>query len=175
MNFRGPLSDQYYAWSDSHAKQTYFQPATTPHKLAATAPPFGRHSPWLSDRALQTLWQTRLQVRQRPWPRPQILPLHQPNRQTPPNGLHTPGLCRAGKAVSGQSSTRPGYFGRDLRDQSRTPAPPRAALTGGAGEQNGPFIHRFLRYASGCNLDRQYALVAPPWRHTSNYHTEGDS
>ena len=175
MNFHRSLSDQLYTWSAAHAKQTDFQPATPPHKPAATTPPFGRYSPWLSDRALQTLWKTRLQVRQRPWSRPQILPINQSNRQTPPDGLRTSGLCRAGQAVSGKSSACPDYFGRDLRDQSRTPAPPGAALTGTAGERNNPYTHRFLRYPSGCNLDRQYARVALRWRHPLICHFGGNS
>ncbi len=175
MNFLRSLSDQLHTWSDIHAKQTDFQPATPPHKPAATTPPFGRHSPRFFDRALQTLWKIQLQVRQRPWSRPQILPLHQSNRQTSPDGLRASGLCRAGQAVSGKSSTHPDYFGRDLRDQSRTPAPPGAALTGGAGEQNRPYPHRFFRYASGCDLDRQYAPVSLRWRHPFNDHFGGNS
>jgi len=175
MNSHRPLSDQLHTWSDIHAKQTDFQPAPPPHKPAATTPPFGRHSPWFSDRALQTLWKTQLQMRQRPWSRSQILSLHQSNRQTSTDGLRTPGLCRAGQAVSGKSSARPDYFGRDLRDQSRTPAPPGAALTGCAGERNSPYPHRFFRYASGCDLDRQYAPVALRWRHPFNDHFGGNS
>lgn len=174
MTFHRPLSDQLFAWSAIHAKQTHFQLAPPPYKPAATAPPSGSHSPWLSNRALQTLWKTWLQMRQRPWSRPQILSLHQSNRQTSTAGLRAPGLCGTGQAVSGQSSTRPGYPGRDLRDQSRTPAPPGAALTGGADERNGPYAHRFLRHASGCDLDRQYAPVAFRWHHRFNCHF-GDS
>jgi len=159
MNSHKLISDQYITWADKHAGQTFIQPATTPHKPPAATAPFGRHCPRLADRALQTLWQARLQMCQRAWARSQVLSLHQSSRQTPANGLCSPGLPGAGKAVPGQLSTRPNHPGRDLRHQPRTPAPPRAVITH-AGEQPKYPAHRSTRYPSGCDLDRQYARFA---------------
>ncbi len=168
MTFYILLSDQLYTWSDIDARQTFHQPATAPQNTPAATTPFGRHPARLPDRTLQTLRKTGLQVRQRPWPRPQILSLHQSHRRTTPDGLRTPGLPGAGHSVPEQSSTRPCHHGRDLRHQPRTPAPPGAALKG-AGERNAQHAHRFLRYPSGRDLDHQHARV-PLRRHQQPAH-----
>ncbi len=160
MTSHRPLSDQLYTWSASYAGQNLFQPATAPQSPPAGTTPFGRHPTRLFNRTLQTLRKTRLQMRQRPWPRSKILSLHQSNRRTPSDGLRTPGLSGASQTIPGQSSTRPDHLGRDLRHQSRTPAPPGEALKGAAGERNGQYAHRHPRYSSGCDPDRQHAHVA---------------
>ncbi len=175
MTFHLLLSDQLYTWSAWHARQTYFQSATPPHKSVAAIPPFGCHSARLSDRTLQTLRKTRLQMCQRPWAWSKILSLHQSNRQTPADGLRAPGLCRAGKAIFGQSSTRPGYIERDLRYQSRTPTSPGAAVGEAGGERNGQYAYCFPRCASGRDLDRQYAHIALRWRQFLTCHPGGNS
>lgn len=159
MNSHRLLSDQYITWSDKHAGQTFIQPATTPHKPPAATAPFGCHCPRLADRALQALRQAKLQMCQRAWARPQVLSLHRSLRQTPADGLCSPGLPGAGTAVPGQLSTRPNHPGRDLRYQPRTPTPPRAVITN-AGEQPKYPAHLSTRYPSGSDLDRQYARFA---------------
>ena len=118
------LSDHLYTWSDNYAPpaaQTSFccsAPATT---SAARAAATARSStPWFSHRALQTLWQARLQMRSHPRPWPKILSLGQSLRAATANGLHSPGLLSSDHRVFGQLSSASSDFGRDLRDQSRT-------------------------------------------------------
>lgn len=126
------LADQLYTWTDDYAHpaaQTDFccsasAPTTAPAADAAARSP----ASWFSHRALQTLWQTRLQMRSRPRPRPQVLPLGQSLRTAAANGLHSPGFSPPGRRISGQLSATPSALGRDLRHQSRTARPPRGIL-----------------------------------------------
>ena len=114
------LADQLYTWTDNYAHpaaQTDFccsasAPTPAPAADAAARSP----ASWFSHRALQTLWQTRLQMRSRPRPRPQVLPLGQSLRTAAANGLHSPGFSPPDRRISGQLSATPSALGRDLRE-----------------------------------------------------------
>src|SRR5215469_12355356 len=118
------LADQLYTCA-----QTYFccsTPAPTPATAAdATA---RSSAPWFPHRALQALWQAGLQMRARPWAWPKVLSLGQSLRAATANGLHSPGLSPPDHGISGQLSTTPSDFGRDLRYQSRAVIASRGAL-----------------------------------------------
>src|SRR6266436_5077233 len=133
MNRLGLLADQLYIWSDAYAlstAQTVFccfapaaatatAPAATPRSSVARFP----------HRALQTLRQAGMQMRPRPRSRPQVLPLGQSLWTATANGLHPPGLLPPDLRISGALPPAASDRGRDLRHQSRTVMPPRAALS----------------------------------------------
>jgi hypothetical protein len=126
------LADQLYTWTDNHAlpaAQTDFC-CLTPAPPPAIAPDAAARSfaPWFSHRALQTLWQAGLQMRPRAWPWPKVLPVGQSLQTTAANGLRPTGLSPRNHRISGQLSTTPSDFGRDLRHQSRVVVPSRGIL-----------------------------------------------
>ena len=129
---QGKLADQLYTCTDNHAlqcAQTDFCCSAQAPKAAIAANTTARSTPsWLSHRALQTLRQTGLQVRSRPWSWSEVLPLGQSLRATAANGLHSPGLLPPDHRISGQLSTAPSDLGGDLRHQSRAAIPPRSTL-----------------------------------------------
>jgi hypothetical protein len=126
------LADQLYTWTDNHA----LQPAQSDFCCLAPAPPPApapdaaarSFAPWFPHRALQTLWQTGLQMRPRPRPWPKVLPLGQSLRATAANGLRSTGLSPRNHRISSQLSTTPSDFGRDLCHQSRVVVPSRRIL-----------------------------------------------
>lgn len=114
------LSDQYGYWSATSA-ETFapISPEPTQKPLAPTAtlvcPPAR-----LTHRALQTLRQTRMQVRSGTRTRSQILPLHQPTRINPGDGLCSTGGSRHGRSVSRELSSSSRDSRPDLQHQSGT-------------------------------------------------------
>ena len=126
------LADQLYTWPDNYAlpaAQTAFCCfAPTPPPAIAPDAPARLPAPRFSHRALQTLWQTRLQMRSRPRSRPKVLPLSQSLRATSANGLHPPGPSPPDHRISGQLSSTPSDFGRNLCHQSRAVISPRGTL-----------------------------------------------
>src|ERR1017187_5904954 len=58
-------SDQLYTWSDTNAERTRGRIAKTPQRPPAPIAPAQSHSPRLPHRALQTMWQARMQMRRR--------------------------------------------------------------------------------------------------------------
>src|SRR6266571_4317624 len=121
-------SDQLYPWSDGYAKTIDCCLAQTPSNAAAPTATARRHSAWLSHRALQTLWQARMQVcrQSRSWS--QVLSFGELPRPAAADGLCATGALRADLRVPGQLPANSRAFGTDMRDQPRTPAPPRGAL-----------------------------------------------
>jgi hypothetical protein len=126
------LADQLYTCTDDYAlpaAQPDFccsAPASTP---AAAGDATARSSTsWFPHRALQTLRQPGLQMRPRPRPRSQVLPLDQSLPTAAANGLHSPRLLPPDHGISGQLSAAPSALGRDLRHQSRAVIPPRGTL-----------------------------------------------
>jgi len=161
MNVQGPLSDQLNTWSARHAREALPHSATPTHFPDAPA----AHAPGgavarFAHRALQALRQTRLQMCHRPWPRPQVLSVPQPQRRASADGLCPPGLSDAGARVSGQLPAYAGDPGGDLRHQPRAAASPGTALRGG-GERARPCTHRLTRHPSRFHPDRQHAGPAP--------------
>ncbi len=161
MSIQGPLSDQLNTWSARHAREALSHAATSTHLPDAPAGPApGDAVARFAHRALQTLRQTRLQMRHRPWPRPQVLSITEPQRRTSADGLCPPGLSGAGARGAGQLPSYARDPGGDLRHQPRAAAPPGTTLRDG-GERLRPAAHRSTRYPSCFHPDRQHAGPAP--------------
>jgi hypothetical protein len=157
MNLPRLEADQLYTWSDIHAPKVA-QPALFPlapppqaarASVAAPSSPVAR----LAHRSLQSLRQARMQVCPRPWSRPQVLSLCELLRSAPADGLRAPGLALPDHRLRRQLLPDPRDLGGDLRDQPRTAAPPRGALSDG--DARGTFFalyfarHGILRRTSG--------------------------
>ena len=123
-------SDQLYTWSDENTKTIDRWLAKTPSSAAAPTAAAQCHPPWLPHRALQTLWQTGMQVCRRPRSWSQILSVGKLPGPAAANGLCAARVLTSRQRVAGQLSASPPAFRRDLRDQPRTPAPKRGAVKG---------------------------------------------
>ncbi|ASJ70334.1 hypothetical protein IMCC3135_32885 [Granulosicoccus antarcticus IMCC3135] len=155
------LSGQSYTWSDNYAG--YFDHSTqAPAQATVTQnPTVGYCSTWLADRTLQTLRQTKLQVRYWPGTRPEVLLVDQPHGGTPRHGLRPTRHSAASGRVSCQLSRDPRQARSIVRDQSGVVAPSGTVL-GAGGECLIYHAHRHLRYHCRRNTDGQHArgLVA---------------
>ena len=167
------LSDQFFTWSERHDKKVHVCLEKAPASLATQTSLSARYPPRIAYRTLQALWQARLQMRQGPWSRPQILPVRKLSPFAPANGLRAAGVSPPGQEVPFQLSTSSRDLRGDLRDQSRTAAPARGALRN-PDERNVFLAHRTLRSGIGRRPPRQYArgLARRPIRLTG--HCGGD-
>src|ERR1700688_1139008 len=130
MNFSQLKSDQLYTWSDENGRRARCQLEKTPPSSDAPTASAQGDSARLANRALQTLWQARVQMRR--WPRPwsQVLSVGEPPGHATTNGLCAAGVSRADRRVRRQLPPSPRDLRSDLRDQPRTVAPPGGALNG---------------------------------------------
>ena len=122
------VSDQLLTWSDENRETDHRRLAKAPPSAPAPIAPAQSGPSRFPHRALQTLWQARLQVRRRPRSWPQVLSVGELSRPAPANGLCPARVLRAGERVAGQLPPRPPDPGGDLRDQPRAPTPSREAL-----------------------------------------------
>jgi len=164
MNKYGVLSDQYYNWSVQYAESIdVITAAATQGPAAQTAEP--RTDPeGLAHRALQALRKARMQVRERVWPRAQILPLRKPNRPKAANGLRAAGILRPSGSVSGQLPACPGDHQRDLTDQSGAPPPEREVVEARHGCRRHRSGHHVRRHPPDLHSGGQHARRAAPRR-----------
>src|SRR5579862_7844113 len=100
-------SDQLLAWSDEYI-ETDRRLAKAPPSAPAPIAPTQGCPPWFPHRALQTLWQARMQVRPRPRSWPQILSVGELSRPAPANGLCPASVLRAGERVARSEERRVG-------------------------------------------------------------------
>ena len=121
-------SDQLYTWSDIRARENFFRLAKTPPISFAAIAPTHRDPPWLAHRALQTLWQARLQVCQWSGARSQVLPLGKLSGLSTSHGLCAARVLRSNRRIPCQLPTNPRDFRGNLRDQAPTVAASRGAL-----------------------------------------------
>jgi hypothetical protein len=128
MNPTRLRSDQLDTWSDINAERTYCHIAQTPQSSPAQAAATEGDPPRLPHRALQTMWQTGMQVRRRPRSWPQVLSFGKLPGLAPANGLRTAGVLRSDCGVPVELPASPRDLGGGLRDQPRTSAPSRGAL-----------------------------------------------
>jgi hypothetical protein len=149
-------SDQLLAWSDENSETDHRRLANAPPSAPAPIAPAQRCPPWFSHRALQALWQARMQMRRRPRSWPQVLPVGELSRPASTNGLRAARVLRAGERVSGQLPPRSPGPGGDLRDQPRTPTPSREAVTD-RHERSALSPPRADRSGTGRRAPRQYA------------------
>lgn len=110
-------SDQLYKWSDRHGESTD-QSAPTPCWADTAASVDGTAvSKGLADRALQAMWQARVQVcpGARPWS--QALSFGQPIRTSAGDDLCAAARRQASRSLSCESGGCPRTAGGDLRDK----------------------------------------------------------
>jgi len=150
------VSDQLLTWSDENREADHRRLAQAPPSAPAPIAPAQSYPPWFSHRALQTLWQARLQVRRRPRSWPQVLPVGELSRPAPANGLRPARVLRTGERVAGQLPPRSSDPGGDLRDQPRAPATSREALKERR-ERSAVIPPCTDRSGSGRRAPRQYA------------------
>ena len=150
------LSDQLFTWSAKYGDKIHVRLEKTPPGPAAQTSLPGSYPPRLSYRTLQALWQARLQMRQGPWSRSQVLSVRKLSSCAPANGLCTAGVSRPDPEVSFQLSACSRDLRGDLRDQSRTAAPARGALRS-HDERNVFLAHRTHQPGIGGRPPRQYA------------------
>jgi hypothetical protein len=150
------VSDQLLTWSDENIKTDHRRLAKAPPSAPAPTAPAQSYPPWFSHRALQTLWQARMQVRPelRSWP--QVLSVGKLSRPAPRNGLCPARVVCAGERVPGQLPPRPPSLRGDLRDQPRAPTPSREVLKDRY-ERNAASPPRADRSGTGRRAPRQYA------------------
>jgi len=150
-------SDQSYTWSDKSAEQAHSRIAQTPRSSSAPTAPAQGDPAWLAHRALQALRQAGMQMRRgsRPWP--QVLSIGEPLRLTSANGLRAAGAIRTGRRFCRQLPPSPRDLRGDLRDQSRTAAPPGGALITSRHERGTLSPSRLNRCGTGRRASRQYA------------------
>ena len=85
------LSDQFYTWSDEHTERTRCRTAKTPQCSCASTAPAHIDPARLPHRAIQTMWQARMQMRRRPRTWPQILSVGELSGPAAANGLRAAG------------------------------------------------------------------------------------
>jgi len=149
-------SDQWYTWSDESTERATGRLAKTPRVPSAPTAPAPIHPAWVLDRALQTMRQTRMQMRRRTRSWPQVLSVGKLPRPTTANGLRATRVVRANRGVPGQLSSSPRNLRGDLRDQPRTAAPSRGALKNRCERATGCPSHA-ARSGDGRRVARQYA------------------
>ena len=116
-------SDQLYNWSDIHGtRHNESSPAKTKN-TPSQASSFADHSARFADRAIQALWQARMQMcgGARPWP--QVLSVHQPAREEARDGLHPCGIPGKGENLFGELPQGERDSRRTLLHQPRAFAP----------------------------------------------------
>jgi hypothetical protein len=148
-------SDQLLMWSAQNVEETRYRPQESSQTPAAKAASSGEHPAGLSHRTLQTLRQTRVQMRQGSRARSQVLPVGELSRQSPADGLRSSIQSRRHQQTHSQLSSDPRDLGGDLRDQSRTSPASRGALRTD-GEPSLKRAHR-LRFANWRRASRQHA------------------
>ena len=151
------LSDQYDNWSDILTEAIAPIPPEPTQKPLAPTTALVCAPPRLAHRALQTLWQTRMQMCSGTRPRSKVLPLHQPARGNAGYGLCPTGGSRHGRSIPRELSFRPRDSRPDLQHQSRT-----APSQGASIEKRR--VHR-KPHLRGCSSDR-----SPPGGHPHRQH-----
>src|SRR4051794_8475032 len=102
MDPRRLRSDQLDTWSDINAERTHFDIAKTSQSSPAQTALAHSDPPWLPHRALQTMWQSGMQMRRRPRSWPQILSFGELPGVAAANGLRTTGVLRSDCEVPSQ-------------------------------------------------------------------------
>jgi len=149
-------SDQLYTWSDICVRENFVHFAQTPPIASAATAPTHRDPPRLAHRALQTVWQARLQVRPGPGAWSQVLPVGKLPRVSTSHGLCAARTLRSDRRTPGQLSADSRDFRGNLRDQSRTITASRGALRGRDGRRTF-CVHRSIGNGNWCRSAGQYA------------------
>src|SRR6266849_10554888 len=108
MYFYPVESDQLYTWSDGNEKEpACCHPEKTPSSPRAPVAPAQGDPARLADRALQTLWQARVQMRRRSRPWPQVLSVSELPGLASANGLCAARISRSDCRVRRQLPPSP--------------------------------------------------------------------
>src|SRR5665647_3654428 len=163
MYFHRIESDQLYMWSDENGKPACYRLEKTPSSPPAPTAPAQGDPARLADRALQTLWQGRVQVRRRPRSWTQVLPFGELPGLAAADGLCAAGVSRSDGGVCRQLPPSPRDLRSHLRDQPRTAAPPGGALNGHHGRSSvrHPYANRCW---IGWRAPRQYGRSLARWQ-----------
>lgn len=161
MSYSELLSDQLNTWSDIDESALDHSAQTQAQAIAAQTATVGSGAARLVNRALQTLWQTQMQMCQWAGAWSEVLSFGQPNRCASGDGLRSTVHARPGNAVPCQLPHHSRHTRSALRNQSGVDAPTRAIL-GAGGECFIDTTHHRLRYCCRCHHYGQYVggLVA---------------
>jgi len=121
-------SDQSITWSDEYTERIRCRAAKTPRRSRASTAPAQINSARLAHRAIQAMWQARVQMRRWAGTWAQVLSVGKLSGPAAANGLCAPRCLWRNGRVSGQLSPKPRDSGSNLRDQPRIVAPSRGAL-----------------------------------------------
>lgn len=119
MEMNERKSDQLYNWSDTNDKRSGEIASTTHRSHTATSVNETAVSTRVANRALQEMWQTRVQVCHWSGTWTQILFIGKHSGCTSRDDLRTARVCTAGSSVFGKPDASAQAVGRDLRNQSR--------------------------------------------------------
>jgi hypothetical protein len=119
MGFKPALSDQLYIWSDPYENKINFNPSAKKKNADKKTASFRSHFTGIFNRALQALWQARMQVCPNAGTWPEILSIGQQTQTETGNGLHPFGLSSASGRIYRKFSPHKNDFGRALRNQPR--------------------------------------------------------
>src|SRR6266852_1120848 len=157
-------SDQLYTWSDKNEEErACCHLEKTPSNSHAPVASAQGDPARLTDRALQTLRQARVQMRRRPRPWTQVLPFGELSGLAAADGLCVAGVSRSDRRVRRQLPPGPRDLRSDLRDQPRTAAPPGGALND-RHERSSVRPPEANRYWIGWRAPRQYGRGLARWQ-----------
>ena len=139
------LSDQSNKWSDINERAFDHTAQTQTQAIAAQTAPAGSGAARLLNRALQTLWQTQLQMCQWSGAWSEVLFVGQSNRCTSDDGLRSPIDAGSSNAVPCQLPHHPRHPRSTVRNQPGVDASTRAVL-GAGGECCCDPTHHHLRH-----------------------------
>ncbi len=167
------LSDQYNNWSGQHAESIDVITAAATQSHAAQTAESRRDPEGFAHRAVQALREAGMQVRERTWPRAQVLLVHQPDRPEATNGLRTPGLPRPSGGVSDKLPLGAGNHQRDFPDKPGTPTSPREVVETRHGCRPHRIGDHVCRHTPDLRSGGQHAHRAAPRRFGNQADTGG--
>ena len=117
------ISDQLYKWSDTYESKVYSYSPSKEKDPFTQASALRSHFAWFFNRALQALWQARMQVCKwaRTWSK--VLPVGQQTWWQTTDGLCSTRLKTKGRRIFRKLSKDKDRFRRTLRNQSGTFTP----------------------------------------------------
>lgn len=148
------LSVQSYTWSDRDGEEIRLCSAQSSSSAAADVAVHGASSTRFAHRAALALRQTQLQVRSRRRSWSQVLLVSELRGSSSADGLRASGRLRARQSMPVELPAASRRRRRDLRDQSRTVAPPRGALRHAGGRIESSARPHDRRCCCCCGSDR---------------------
>lgn len=173
MKYLRLLSDHVYDWSAKSIRKILLRVAPAPAIATAQTSITGCGAARLVDRALQALWEARMQMCRRSRPRPEVLPVGEFSWRAAADGLRAPGRSGGDPRACRQLPRDPRGARGGLRDQSRAVTAPRGALRAG-GERNVAAAHPTDRRFGRCAAPRQHGRGMAR-RRAALHHTRGES